>query len=66
MQKDYGESLGLKKSHFGIGGPDNEKDHYTSIYKGGHTAPPRDAEQAKLNAETMRDLRAHHFVYGIY
>ncbi len=59
---DFGNSLGLKKSHFVVG-TESMKDPYKSLYKRDHV-PFDKATPSALDVETLKDLRRHHFEFG--
>jgi len=61
-ESDFGDKLGLKKSHFHLG-DDSMKDPYQSLYKRDHIKFDKIAAST-LDVETLKDLRRHHFELG--
>lgn len=63
IDHDFGEKLGLKKSHFNVGQEDI-KDLYKSMYKNSYVPFP-DSQPSKLEEHLKKDLRRHHWELGI-
>ena len=63
VDTDFGEKLGLKKSHFTYG-QDDITELYKSMYKNSYVPFPN-SQPSKLEEHLKKDLRRHHWELGI-
>jgi hypothetical protein len=63
IDTDFGDRLGLKKSHFHVG-QDDIKELYKSMYKDSYVPFP-DSQPSRLEESLKKDLRRHHWELGI-